>query len=118
MANALLGALVATKYMSVVDAEKIAEFVNHVETLELDVPDLYAGIDLALGYFNDAPDAEAQKTAQAIQETNESSACPDCGGEMMDEVDMEQAIDRWVAVRMVADKYTFDREYDGGREEC
>jgi hypothetical protein len=44
--------------------------------------------------------------------------CADCGGELMDEVDVDQAVELWRAVRMVADKYAFDREYDGGREDC
>ncbi len=124
MANdfALLGAFVATRNLTFDDAAQIAEFAAHVKAEKLAVPDLAAGIDLALGYFNDAPEVEAAKIAEAVEAAHDAGTCPDCGGDMMDEVDMDQAIDLWVAVRMVADKYAFDREYDGGGrgdpEEC
>ncbi len=122
MANdfVLLGALVASRNLTYDDAAQIAEFVDHVETLDLDVPDLTAAIDLALGYFNDAPEVEAAKQAEAVQAAHDAETCPDCGGDMMDADDFDQAVSVWAAIRGIVDKYNYDMfaGHDGEAEEC
>lgn len=117
--TALLGALVATQNLTLDDAQKHLTFLDFVDEVNVDVPDIYAAIDLALDFYHDDPDAESEAFAERVQaaHNHDGDVCPDCGGEMMDEVDYSQAIDLWVAVRMITDKYQFDQSFDG-REEC
>jgi len=117
----LLGALFVTQKITLDEATALAEYLQHVDVQYKNHPEtLEVAIDMALGFFRDDPDTEAAKTADSVQAEHDEEACPDCGGEMMDSVDMEQAVDLWLAVRMVADKYAFDREVSdhGEQEEC
>lgn len=113
----LLAALVATHNLTLADVVLISDYAaaqehDSAESLE-------SALDRALDHFNDSPDIEAAKTAAATAAAHDAGVCPDCGGETMDQVDIEQAIDLWQAVRMVVDKYAFDQSYDGPEiEEC
>ena len=110
----LIGALVAVERLSVDDAVMLADYCDYAKESGLKPPTVMSAIDLALDYFRPSPDEDAAAEAAAVAE-HDSSTCADCGGDLMDEVDYSQAIDLWVAVRMIADKYAFDREE---REEC
>ena len=115
----LLGALVATHNVTVDDAILLADYLEYAEESGLEPASVMSAVDLALDFFRPAPDVDAQVTAdaEAVSVEHDSASCPDCGGAMMDEVDIEQAMDLWSAVRMVADKYAFDREI-ADQEEC
>ena len=114
----LIGALVATQNITVDDAIMLADYCDYAEEAGLNPPTIMSAIDLALNFLCPSPDDDAKATAEAESAPeHDAPSCPDCGGEMMDSVDIEQAIDLWAAVRMVADKYAFDREC-GEIEEC
>ncbi len=99
----LLGALVATHNITVDDAVLLADYFDYAEEAGIEPASVMSAVDLALDFFRPPPDIDAKVTAEA-------ESVPD-----MDEVDIEQAMDLWSAVRMIADKYAFDREE---REEC
>ena len=114
----LLGALVATHNITVDDAVLLADYFDYAEEAGIEPASVMSAVDLALDFFRPPPDIDAKVTAEAESAPeHDAPSCPDCGGEMMDSVDIEQAIDLWAAVRMVADKYAFDREC-GEIEEC
>lgn len=122
---AVLGALVATQNLSFDDAKSIETFLDFVDDVNVDVPDLAAGIDLALDFFNDEPDVEAEAVAERVRAAHEhdDDTCPDCGGPMsggMDDVDFDMACDLWIAVRGMVDKFAFDQMHSHGDErgEC
>lgn len=107
----LLAALVATKNLDLTDTVAITEFAQHVNVqFKEPAETLESALDMALDFFNDAPDVEAARIAEKVQTVPEhdSDTCPDCGGEMMDEDDISQAMDLWQAVRGICDKYNYD----------
>ncbi len=124
----LLGALVATGHVLSPDAFRMAEFLDHVD-VQYDAPPatLESAIDMALSFFEEDPDTEAQKVQERVQAAHEThddgrGVCPDCGEpSMMDSVDDEMSVDLWLAVRNVVDKYMWDQMqmHDHGEaEEC
>lgn len=124
----LLGGLVARKHVSFDDAKALTEFMDHVDVQCVLPINLETAVDLALDFFNDAPDEEAARVSESLQVAAQVShddhgVCPDCGEpSMMDDDDFEQSIDLWVAVRGMIDKYAFDQavgQRRGGEiEEC
>jgi hypothetical protein len=122
-AHALLAGLVVTQNLTIGDAEKQEEFLAFVDEVNVDIPDLYVAIDLALDFFNDDPDTESENQAKRVEAAHADGhiggTCPDCGGPSMDDFDIEQAITLWGAVRDVCDKYNFDMFAEHGEaEEC
>ena len=117
----LLGALVATQNLTVDDAILLANYLEYVDEIGVEPVSVMSAVDLALDYLRPSPDEDAAAEAAAVAE-HDSGTCADCGGDLMDEADWDQALDLWQAVRGIADKYAFDREYhEGGRgepEEC
>lgn len=81
------------------------QYVEPAETLE-------EALDMALDFFNEPPDVEAAKQAEKVQaahDAHDKGVCPDCGEpSLMDDADFEQAIDLWMAVRGICDKYNYD----------
>lgn len=126
----LLGALVATKNLDLADTVAISEYATHVNVQHHEPAEsLESALDMALDFFNDDPDTEAARVVALRSEQSESevehdpNTCPDCGGQMLDDDDMDQAIAVWAAIRGICDKYNYDMfaDHDHGHgdiEEC
>ncbi len=105
---ALLGALVATQNITVDDAILLADYLDHVAEIGAEPMSVMSAVDLALDFFRPPPDVEAAKTAEAVQAAHDAETCPDCGGDMMDADDFDQAVSVWAAIRGIVDKYNYD----------
>ena len=98
----LLGALIATKNLTLEDSVAIAEFAEHVNVQYREPAEsLESAIDIALNFFNDDPDTESARVEAAKNECDHDH-CVECGAPLEDfitELDFDMAVELWIMVR-------------------